>query len=216
MRSKSAISFFRSLAAAGLLTVTAFYGISLARVAASSERFIENTIDQAYAILDRPLGEKERRRELQILVRSVADVRRIALFTVGRYVRMASERDIDHYVRVFEEYLVGPVGDILMEYRDRAIKVTGVTVRAPNDVIVNAEVAQSSGASGPIEIGFRVRKDESGREIIVDVYASGISLALIAKVAFAYFLFAHEEKLALLSEELIHRTDRKSGSVSSR
>jgi ABC-type transporter MlaC component len=130
------------------------------------------------------------------------------MFTIGQYARLASERDIEHFAEVFEDYLVGRVSKVLIEYRSYSINVTGATARDGNDVIVNAEVAHTRGASALLKIGFRVRKDRDGRDAIVDVYAGGISLALIAKVAFGYFLFAHEGQLALLSEELIRQSTR--------
>jgi ABC-type transporter MlaC component len=194
---------------AALNIIAAPHGAPLASAPTSSEEFVRDTIERAFTIIDdRSLDEEQRRRELREFLRSVADVRRIASFTVGSSARLATEAEINQFVQVLEDYLVARGRDALVKFRNNAIKVTSSTVRARDDVIVNAEVAPGSSVYGRIRIGFRLRKDRDDNDAIVDFQAEGISLAMMARLAFASYLQAHEEKLPLLSEELVRRTAR--------
>jgi ABC-type transporter MlaC component len=206
MRRKSADLFCWLFAAVALLAGVLLLGALPVRAATSSERFVQNTIERAYAIVDdRSLDEGQRNRKLHDFLRSVADVRRIALFTAGRSARLASEHDINYFVKALEGYLVARGRDALIKFRNNPITVTGSTARARDDVIVNARV---SSAIGSIGVGFRVRKDRDDKDVIVDFQTEGISLAIMGRVAFALFLLAHEEKLSLLSEDLNRQTAR--------
>lgn len=76
---------------AALNIVTVPHGAPVAGAPTSSEEFIHDIIERAYTIVDdRSLDEGQRRRELHEFLRSVADVRRIALFTVGSSARLAN------------------------------------------------------------------------------------------------------------------------------
>lgn len=201
--------FFRVFAGALLLMAILVHAASPVQAGTASEKFIQTTIDRAFAVLnDRSRDESQRKRELRNVLQSAVDIRRVALFTIGRYRRPAPDRDVHGFVKVFEDYLLALATDALTRHRDRSIRVTGSTERTPGDVLVNAEVLPLLGTSGSINIGFRVRNGGDEKDAIVDLEVEGISLAIMGRMVFYFLLVANQEKLALLSDELIRRTAR--------
>jgi ABC-type transporter MlaC component len=196
-------------AGAVLLMIILVHGASPARAATKSEAFIQSTMAQAYAIVnDKSLDDEERNRELRTLIRSVADIRRIALFTLGRYTRGAPEGDVHTFVKVFEDYLLVLARDALIKHRDHAVRVRGSTERVPGDVLVNAEALPFLGAGGSMNLGFRVRNGGGDKDAIVDLELEGVSLAIMGRMVFYFFMVANRESLAQLSDELARRTAR--------
>jgi phospholipid transport system substrate-binding protein len=181
-----------------------------ARAATESEAFIQQTIERAYAILnDASLNDEQRDHEFDGLLRSVADIQRLALFTLGPYARAASKAELDAFVTAFEDYVVVVYQDHLNRYREKEIKVTGSTERAPGDVIVNAEVADAQGPTGPIKLAFRVRKDSNGNNIVTDLQFDGVWLAIMEREDFSSFVRQHKDNVGLLSEELARRAAQR-------
>lgn len=179
------------------------------QAATATEKFIQNTVNRTLAVVnDRSRDEAQRKRELRDVLHSAVDTNRVALFTIGRYRRLAPERDVDGFVKIFADYLLALSHEALMRHHDRSIRVTGSTERAPGEVIVNAEVLPLLGTGGSINIGFRVRNGGGDKNAIVDFEVEGISLAITGRVIFYVFLIANQERLALLSDELVRRTAR--------
>ena len=184
-------------------------GVVPVRAATASEKFVQTTIERAFTVVNhRSPDESRHKRELRDVLLSAVDIRRIALFTIGRYRPSVSEDDLNGFTKVFEDYLLALAEDVLLKHRDKSIRVTGSTERAPGDVIVNAEVLPLLGASGSVRIGFRVRNGGGDKDAIVDMEVEGVSLAIMGRMVFYFFLAANQEKLALLSDELVRRTAR--------
>jgi phospholipid transport system substrate-binding protein len=199
------------------LTLSAVRFVALVLIAISaaaqagfeSEAFVQQTVDRAHTIIkEQSISEEERERQLGGLLRSVADIRRIAIFTLGPYGRLASQSNIDAFAKSFEEYIVVIYQNYLHRYRDKQIKVTGSMERAPGDVIVKAEIVGSRGVEGPIKLAFRVRKDSNGRDRLTDLQFDGVWLAIEEREQFRSFIQQHNDDIKLLSGELARRTAR--------
>src|SRR5258705_6984726 len=75
-----------------------------ADAADAAESFVETRVEAGQAILKDPLLAVERRhRQFRDFLRSITDMKRVALFTVGPYARGASEPDITSFVGAFTE-----------------------------------------------------------------------------------------------------------------
>lgn len=196
-------SYFVAILARAMLIVAVLQVAFLAHAGTPKEEFIRSNIERAYRILtDESLSEEERNRQFRTFLRSAADIRRIALFTLGPHAQIATECELDAFVHSFEDYLVIIYGGLLSKYRDNPIKVSDSVERRPGDFIINGELSGTRGANSPIKIAFRVRVDANGKDFLVDLAFDGIWLAVIQKEDFTSFLRAHDGDLGLLAEEL--------------
>jgi phospholipid transport system substrate-binding protein len=175
-----------------------------------SEIFVQQNVEKGFAILkDNSLAPQEREVRFRALLRSIIDVKRVAIFALGPYARGASDEQIDHFVNAFSDYFMNMFHfDLHQNFVGQTIAVTGSTVRAADDVIVTTSVvgADTSSAAGmPMNLAFRVRKNAAGNDTIVDVLVGGISMALTERNEFSSYLQQHSGNIEELSAELEKR-----------
>jgi phospholipid transport system substrate-binding protein len=192
---------------AGLLALVAITALSTgdARAASPAETFVQSSIDQSYAILDDgALSAPEKEQRFQTLLQSVVDIRRVALFTLGPYVRNATPADTETFEHAFGGFLSAVYQRGLDNYASP--KVMGSTERAPDDVIVNV-TASSSNGGGPAEsLAFRVRGTSGGGLLVTDIQVDGAWLAILQRSDFTAYLQQHGGSLTALAAELDKRT----------
>ena len=164
-----------------------------------AENFVQQSINKSFAILqDRNLWKQERQTEFRNLMRSVIDFKRIAVFALGPYAHQASGKDVDGFVNAFSDYLISMFHlDQNPSVGGDAVAVTGATEHAADDVIVSAKIAGSDAATQtgtPLNIGFRVRKDAAGHDVIVDILIGGVSVAVTQRDEFSSWLQEHRRQ----------------------
>lgn len=184
-------------------------GLALpARAAAPAESFVQQNIDKGYAILnDISLSSEDRGAKFRALLKSIMDSRRVALFTLGVYARSASPAQIDDFANAFSEFVTAVMQHDIAGNPGQTLTVTGSVVRAPDDVIVNAKLTGSARSNGaPIDLGFRIRKDDHGADTVVDLQVQGVSMALSQRSDFTAWLQQHHGNVPALTAELASRT----------
>lgn len=177
----------------------------------AAETFIQQNVDRGYQILNNSaLSTEQRREQFRGFLLNLTDLHRIGVFTLGQYANSASPADLQAFDRAFEDYAVAVYESRLGKYAGQTLKVTGSTVRAPDDIVVNAVVAVPGGGANqqPIHVGFRVRKTPDGRPIITDMEAEGIWLALSERSDFTGFLQQHGGSVAQLADHLRAQADQ--------
>jgi ABC-type transporter MlaC component len=175
-----------------------------ARAADTAESFVQASIASGNAILNDPtLSAEQRQTRFRVFVTTISDTRRIALFTLGPYARDASPSDIGSFASVFTDFLA----DAFATYNGRSVKVVGSTQRSEDDAIVSAEVFDGAGKP-PLKIGFRVRKDDGGKNVVTDIRVEGAWLAVSQRADFTSYLQQHGGDIAQLSKALAQRVER--------
>jgi phospholipid transport system substrate-binding protein len=170
------------------------------------ESFVQANIDKSYAILnDVASSESQRQAQFRSLLSSFVDVRRVALFTLGPYVRSASATEIDAFVAAFMDFLTAVYRRGLDRYKKQKLTVTGSTERSHNDVIVYVRVSGQDEDPSQLQLAFRVRVAEDGRTLITDLQIEGVWLALTQRDDFMGYLQQHEGNIATLSSEVQKR-----------
>ena len=176
-----------------------------------AEAFVQQSVNKGFAILkDGSLSQQERQAQFRTWLRSVIDFRRVAVFALGSYAKNASDKQVDEFVNAFSNYLISMFhldgGD--QTGATPAVAVTGSQTRAADDVIVNAKIGgadASAQAASSMTVSFRVRKDASGKDVIVDILVGGVSVAVTQRDEFATYLQQHGGNIAELSAELQKR-----------
>ncbi len=182
--------------------------------ATSAQTFVQQSVDKEFAILkDTSLTRQDRETQSRALLRSIIDVKRVAMFVLGPYAHDAAEKQIDDFESAFSDYFFSMFHfNLEQSSGGRSIAVTGATSRGPDDVIVTASVAGAdtrSPADTPMKLGFRVRKNAAGDDTIVDVLVGAISLAATQRDEFSSYLQQHGGNIDQLSAELEKRAADK-------
>lgn len=182
-----------------LLAATAgTFGLSAAPAWAAdpAETFVSTNIQQGFDILnDKSADAEQRRQRFAAFVIGLTDVRRVALFLLGRYAAAASPADIDAYVAAYQDYALAVYQSYFSQYAGQSLRVIDSRERAPNDYVVRTSMTGSNAT--PMEIDFRVRTD-GAKPVLVDLGVAGIWLALAQRDQFTTVLGQNNGNIKVL------------------
>lgn len=151
-----------------------------------AQTFVATNIQQGFDILNDPAASVPQRRErFASFVIGLIDVRRVALFLLGRYATTASPADIDAYIAAYQDYALAVYQSYFSLYAGQSLRVIDSRERAPNDFVVRTAMVGNNAA--PMEIDFRVRTD-GAKPVLVDMGVAGIWLALAQRDQFTAVL----------------------------
>jgi phospholipid transport system substrate-binding protein len=171
-----------------------------------AQAFVQASIDKGYGILNnKELSAEERQQQFRDFVISITDAKRVALFTLGRYTRTASESEIDSFMAAYQELVTAMYQGYFDWYTGQMLRVASSVVRSPDDVIVYADVLGPNGTR-QFKLGFRVRKNEAQKNIVTDLQFEGIWIALSQRDDFTSFLQQNGGDFAALTTEIHKRT----------
>lgn len=181
---------------------------AIAAPANDAEAFVQTSIDRGYQILNnKELSAGERQAQFRTFLNSITDTKRVALFTLGTFARNASKEDLDRFFATYDEFAAAMYQGYFDWYTGQSLRVVNSAARVADDVVVYADVIGPNGAP-QFKVGFRVRKDAAGRNIVTDFQFEGVWLALNQRSDFTSFLQQNRGNFALLSTELEKRTQR--------
>jgi phospholipid transport system substrate-binding protein len=189
------------LLGAGALTVLfAPPFVSGAKAANTAEDFVSGNIQAGFDILnDKAISSDARRQRFASFLLGLTDVKRVALFLLGRYAATASQSDLDAYVAAYQDYVMTMYQSYFARYAGQSLHVTASRERAPGDFIVTTNLAGANTA--PMEVDFRVRTD-GAKPVLVDLGIAGVWLALAQRDEFAAVLGQNNGDIKALSAHL--------------
>jgi phospholipid transport system substrate-binding protein len=182
--------------AAGALAVS-----SLPVFAANpAETFVSQNIQRGFDLLNAPgASVAERKARFADFVIGLTDMRRVAVFLLGRYAATAAPADVDAYVAAYQAYVQAVYQSYFALYAGQNLRVIDSRERAPNDYVVRTNV--TGGNSAPLEINFRVRTD-GAKPVLVDLGIAGIWLAIAQREEFGAVLAQSNGDVSVLSAHL--------------
>jgi phospholipid transport system substrate-binding protein len=173
-----------------------------AQTANPAEAFVAKTIADGFAILNNTaLAQEARAGQLESLLLSATDLRRIALFTLGA--AKASPEQTEAFTAAFRDYALAVYRQQFLSYSGKTLAVSGSRQNAPGDVIVRAMLSDPGGVA--VLVDFRVRTDGPA-PLIIDVGFAGIWLAVTQRDDFAAYLGRNKGDVAALTAYLAERT----------
>ena len=171
-----------------------------AQAANPAEDFVANNIQAGFNILnDRSAGAAERRQRFADFLLGLTDVRRVAIFMLGRYAADAAPADLDAYIAAYQNYALSIYQSYFQLYAGQTLKVISSRERASGDFIVTTNVVGRGGA--PLEVDFRVRTD-GVKPLLVDVAVAGVWLALAQRDQFLATLAQNNGDIKALTAHL--------------
>jgi phospholipid transport system substrate-binding protein len=169
-----------------------------------AEAFVSKTIIDGFAILGNAnLSMDGQAAQLESLLLSASDMRRIALYTLGDAKADPAQREF--FVAAFRDYAVAVYRQQFEGYRGKTLAVTGSRHNAPGDTVVRAMLNdRQAGLTVPID--FRVRTDGPS-PLIIDVGFAGIWLAVTQHDDFAAYLARNKGDVGALTAWLRERAE---------
>lgn len=184
------------LGAGALVSVSVLPAIA----ANAAEDFIAGNIQAGFDILnDNTLSAEQRKARFASFLLGLTDVKRVALFLLGKYAAAASPADIDAYVAAYQDYVLAVYQSYFARYAGQSLKVVSSRERAPQDFVVTTEMTGADAVTMPIE--FRVRTD-GAKPVLVDIGLAGVWLALAQRDQFNAVLAENNGDVKALASHL--------------
>jgi phospholipid transport system substrate-binding protein len=189
------------LLSAGALTVSlAFSFCPAAWAANAAEDFVSGNIQSGFDILnDHAATPAARREHFASFLLELTDIKRTALFMLGRYAASAPQADLDSYFAAYQQYAMAIYQTYFALYSGQSLRVTSSRERAPGDFVVATNMMGPG--STPLEIDFRVRTD-GAKPLLVDVGVAGVWLALAQRDEFLSVLAQNNGDINALTAHL--------------
>jgi phospholipid transport system substrate-binding protein len=165
-----------------------------------AEDFVAANIQAGFDMLnDKTLSTEQRKARFASFLLGLTDVRRVALFLLGKYAAASAQADIDAYVTAYQDYVLAVYQSYFARYAGQSLKVVSSRERAPQDFVVQTEMTGPN--ASPMEIDFRVRTD-GAKPVLVDLSVAGMWLALAQRDQFIAVLAQNNGDVKALSSHL--------------
>ena len=150
----------------------------------NAENFIlETTQDAKSIILNKTIGDKDKRKQLEKLALNAVDVAGLAKYTLGQERKNLSDKQISEFVSTFKVFFSKNLSNKLKDYSDQKVKITGSKKISDNYVLVNSKIVSLKDKQ-EIAVDWRVFLVD-GNLIIRDLVVEGLSLARTQREEFA-------------------------------
>ena len=150
----------------------------------NAENFIlETTQNAKKIILDKTIGDKDKRKQLEKLALNAVDVAGLAKYTLGQERKNLSDKQISEFVSTFKVFFSKNLSNKLKDYSDQKVKVVGSKKISDNYVLVNSKIVSLKDKQ-EIAVDWRVFLVD-GNLIIRDLVVEGLSLARTQREEFA-------------------------------
>lgn len=104
------------------------------------------------------------------------DMKKIALFTLGRYKKDATEEQKTQFEKLFRIATIKSYVDRFKEYNNEVLVVGNAIVNSDKTIQVNSSVKQTSGKN--LDVQWRLYKGKNSHLHIFEVVVNGIGMAL--------------------------------------
>ena len=173
-----------------------------------AEDFVQHSVDRGVTLMkDGTLSTAERRAQVEALLGTVMNTRKLALFCLGKVGTSASPADIEAFTAAFTAFTKAKYSSQLGGYGGQSLKVTGSVARGPEDWVVTAELVPASGVADPdpIKVLFRVL-GEGDRLGVVDASIVGVWFGMAQRDDIQGYLATHNNDVAALTARMAQMT----------
>jgi len=160
-----------------------FQNISFAFEKNAENFILKTTQDAKKIILDKTIGNKDKRKQLEELSLNAVDVAGLAKYTLGQERKNLSDKQISEFVSIFKVFFSKNLSNKLKDYSDQEVKITGSKKISDNYVLVNSKIVSLKDKQ-EIAVDWRVFLVD-GNLIIRDLVVEGLSLARTQREEFA-------------------------------
>ena len=168
----------------------------------AAEAFVNDISQRAIAIIsDKSATTSDREKEFGKLLDEKADMRKIAAFALGQYVRLPTDEQKSEYLDLVRNFIVKVYVTRLSDYHNEKLVITGSQTKGKNQALVDSQINFTNGRD-PVTITWWLIKDKSGDYKIFDVNVVGIWLAQEQRSAFTSVISNHNHNFNALLDHL--------------
>jgi phospholipid transport system substrate-binding protein len=185
-----------------LLLPIAWRPVDAAPSADSARALIEEVSAEVLTILgDRSRGNRQKFDALVVVLDEPIDLALVGRLILGRYWRIAADTQRQQYLQLFREYALANLASKLHLYQGQSFEVTRAKVVSDKDALVTSRIL--SDGEPPLQVDWRLRQQNDGRLVAIDLIVEGVSLIVTLRSEFASVI----ERLGFdgLLAELRHR-----------
>lgn len=195
-----------------------FAGFAPATAQASTDQaavsFVEDVSKRAIDIIsDKNISKAQREDEFRALLLETADMKRIAAFALGQYLRTPTEEQKTEYLKLVETFIVKVYVTRLSDYNNEKLDILGAKAKGDSQAIVQSEIKFTNGRE-PVKVDWWLIKNDSDFKIF-DVNVVGIWLAQEQRSTFTSVIRNNGGKFEALLEHLRTQIDKaEAGDIS--
>ena len=168
----------------------------------AAEAFVNNVSTRAIAIIsDKTATSAEREKAFGELLDETADMKKIAAFALGQYVRLPTNEQKSEYLDLVRKFIVKVYVTRLSDYHNEKLVITNSQTKGTNQALVDSQINFTNGRE-PVKVTWWLIKEKSGDYKIFDVNVVGIWLAQEQRSAFTSVIANHNDNFNALLDHL--------------
>lgn len=152
--------------------------------AAQATKFIDDFGRRLVAVVNEGTSAEQKKQQMRPLIEQAVAVDEIGQFVLGRYWRIATPAQQQHFLKLFHEVLISNIGGKLGEFRGVSYQMTQTQQRG-SEYFVGTTITRPNQQPNNVQwvVSFA-----SGKPQVVDVVAEGTSLRLTQRSDYASYL----------------------------
>ena len=152
--------------------------------AAEATQFIDQFGRRLVGIVNEGTGTEQKKQTMRPLIEQAVAVDEIGQFVLGRYWRIATPAQQQHFLQLFHEVLIANIGSKMGEFRGVTYQMTQTQARG-SEYFVGTLITRPNQQPNNVQwvVSFA-----GGKPQIVDVVAEGTSLRLTQRSDYASYL----------------------------
>lgn len=208
---KGWVIFVRAMVASALF---ALFAPSVS-AATPAETFVQQSVDRGVSLLtDKTLSASQRKAQVEDLLGTVMNTRKLALFCLGKVAATAAPADVDTFAIAFKNFTMAKYTSMLGYYGGQTLKVTGSTERSATDHVVTAVLVSPGGVADPdpVKVLFRVL-NEGDTYGVVDASIAGVWFGMAQRDDIQGFLASNNNDVPKLTARMVQMTTNLKAAV---
>ncbi len=155
-------------------------------------------------ILKRDIPQDEKNKHFDEILVSQMDLEKVSSFIVGKPWKEANSADKDKFLKSFRHFQILRFKETFNSYSDEVIEVGGtLPSSSKNQLFVEMQIKSKSKQGEPIDIKWKMAKENNGDFKITDVVIEGVSMAASLKQEYSAILNnATGNKLEYLAKKI--------------
>ena len=166
-----------------ILIIYLSFLISNISYAKNPSDLINEIVDDASKVLSSDDPVESKIIKLNDIAERSVDIDGIGMYTLGKYRKSISEKEISKYQKLFKSYFLKSFSSRLVDYTDPKIDVVSEKKVSDNYTIVNSVLAANKGRP-EVKIDWRIYTKNPDKPLIRDLMVEGLSLARTQKEEF--------------------------------
>jgi phospholipid transport system substrate-binding protein len=154
--------------------------------AVNAENFVKNVSKNAIEIIQEKLTSEQKEAKLTELFLESVNTAWMARFAMGKYWNGTTKEQKNKYIEAHKKFLLGNYIPKFKEYNNQQVKVLKTLDSGDAEYTVVTKLVAGDGVE--INIDYKIKKNEAGKNMIFDVVAEGVSLITTQRADFSAIL----------------------------